>query len=34
MVIKERALAPTTPAGVKPGRYQPADTLLAFLERL
>jgi integrase/recombinase XerD len=32
MVIKERALARTTPAGVKPGRYQPAETLLAFLE--
>jgi integrase/recombinase XerD len=34
MAIKERALARTTPIGVKPGRYRPADTLLAFLERL
>jgi integrase/recombinase XerD len=32
--IKERALARTTPVGVKPGRYRPADGLLAFLERL
>jgi integrase/recombinase XerD len=34
MAIKERALARTTPVGVKPGRYRPADSLLAFLERL
>jgi integrase/recombinase XerD len=34
MAIKERALARTTPAGVKAGRYRPADTLLAFLEQL
>jgi integrase/recombinase XerD len=34
MAIKERALARTTPAGVKPGRYRPPDALLAFLERL
>ena len=34
MAIKERALARTTPPGVKPGRYRPADMLLAFLERL
>jgi integrase/recombinase XerD len=34
MTIKERALARTTPARVKPGRYRPADALLAFLERL
>jgi site-specific recombinase XerD len=34
MAIKERALARTTPAGVKPGRYRPADALLAFLEQL
>jgi site-specific recombinase XerD len=32
--IKERALALTTPASVKPGRYQPPDTVLAFLESL
>jgi integrase/recombinase XerD len=34
MAIKERALARTTPVGVKPGRYRPADALLAFLEGL
>jgi integrase/recombinase XerD len=34
MAIKERALARTTPVGIKPGRYRPADALLAFLERL
>ena len=34
MAIKERALARATPAGVKPGRYRPADALLAFLEKL
>jgi hypothetical protein len=34
MAIKERALARTTPVGVKPGRYGPADPLLAFLEAL
>jgi integrase/recombinase XerD len=34
MAIKERALARTTAAGVKPGRYRPGDALLAFLERL
>jgi integrase/recombinase XerD len=28
------ALARTTPAGIKPGRYRPADALLAFLEQL
>lgn len=32
--IKERALARTTPVTSKPGRYQPPDTLLAFLEGL
>jgi len=32
--IKERALAKTTPAGTTPGRYQPPDALLAFLEAL
>ena len=32
--IKERALARTTPADVSPGRYQPTDTILAFLEAL
>jgi site-specific recombinase XerD len=32
--IKERALARTTPVDVSPGRYQPTDTILAFLEAL
>jgi integrase/recombinase XerD len=32
--LKERALNRTTPLGVKPGRYQPPDHLLAFLEAL
>lgn len=32
--IKERALALVTPADVKPGRYKPPDTVLAFLETL
>ncbi len=32
--IKERALARTTPLHIKPGRYRPPDTLMAFLERL
>jgi site-specific recombinase XerD len=34
LAIKERALARTTPAGGKPGRYQPPDTVLAFLDAL
>jgi hypothetical protein len=34
MTQKERAIAKTTPPNVKPGRYQPPDTLLAFLEAL
>ncbi|MCA1698159.1 MAG: site-specific integrase [Actinobacteria bacterium] len=34
MAIKERALARTTPPNSTPGRYQPPDTLLAFLEGL
>jgi len=32
--LKERALAKTTPANMTPGRYQPHDKLLAFLEAL
>lgn len=32
--IKERALARTAPAGTRPGRYQPGDSLVAFLESL
>jgi site-specific recombinase XerD len=34
MTIKEKALARTTPTTSKPGRYQPRDQLLAFLESL
>ena len=34
LTIKERALARTAPASVPPGRYRPADPLLAFLEGL
>ena len=34
LAIKERALARTKPPTVKPGRYKPTDTLLAFLEAL
>lgn len=34
MTIKEKALALTTPATPRPGRYRPPDKLLAFLESL
>ena len=34
LVIKEKALARTTPPDGKPGRYRPPDPLLAFLEGL
>jgi integrase/recombinase XerD len=34
MAIKERALERTKPTHTKPGRYKPADTLIAFLETL
>jgi integrase/recombinase XerD len=34
LALKEQALARTTPAGTTPGRYQPPDALIAFLERL
>ena len=34
MTIKERALARTTPVTSPPGRFKPADSLLAFLEDL
>jgi integrase/recombinase XerD len=34
MTQKERAIARVTPPGTAPGRYQPADPLLAFLEGL
>jgi site-specific recombinase XerD len=34
LALKEQALAKTTPLGAKPGRYRPADPLLAFLKAL
>jgi site-specific recombinase XerD len=34
MSIKEKALALTTPAGTRPGRYRPPDKILAFLDSL
>jgi integrase/recombinase XerD len=34
LALKEKALARTKPPDAKPGRYQPPDTLLAFLEAL
>lgn len=34
MSHKERAIARVQPPGTKPGRYRPADSLLAFLEAL
>jgi integrase/recombinase XerD len=34
MTIKQRALDRTTPPKTKPGRYQPSDSVLAFLEAL
>jgi len=34
LVLKERALARTAPIGMAPGRYQPSDTIIAFLEGL
>lgn len=34
MTIKKKALALTTPVTAKPGRYQPADKILAFLDSL
>ena len=34
MRMKERALERTTPLGVKPGKFQPDDRLLVFLEGL
>lgn len=34
MAHKQRAIARVTPPNTKPGRYQPPDTLLAFLEAL
>jgi site-specific recombinase XerD len=34
LTLKEKALAKTTQPGARPGRYQPPDQLLAFLEAL
>ena len=34
MRLKEQALSRTQPLNVRPGRYRPNDTLLAFLESL
>ncbi len=34
ITIKEKALALTTPASARPGRYHPPDKTLAFLESL
>lgn len=34
MTLKERAIAATAPLHTKPGRYQPPDPILAFLEGL
>ncbi len=34
MTIKQRALDKMSPTSSPPGRYQPADSLLAFLENL
>jgi len=34
LTIKEKALALVTPTDVKPGRYKPSDSVLAFLEAL
>lgn len=34
LALKERALARTTPTDVRPGRYRPSDSLLAFLRSL
>lgn len=32
--LKERALARTAPIAATPGRYQPTDTIIAFLNNL
>ncbi len=34
LTLKERALDRTTPPDIQPGRFQPSDQLLAFLEAL
>jgi site-specific recombinase XerD len=34
LALKERALARTAPITATPGRYQPTDTIMAFLDNL
>jgi site-specific recombinase XerD len=34
LALKERAIARTAPQNATPGRYQPADDILAFLDGL
>ena len=34
LALKEKALARTSPSGLRPGRYRPDDALLQFLEAL
>ena len=34
LAMKEKAMAKTTPTGVRPGRYRPTDRVLAFLQAL
>ena len=34
LALKQQALARTTPTGTTPGRYQPPDAIIAFLESL
>jgi integrase/recombinase XerD len=34
LALKERAIARTAPQNTAPGRYQPADDVLAFLDGL
>jgi site-specific recombinase XerD len=34
LAIKQKALDRTTPPNAKPGRYQPTDLILAFLDAL
>ena len=34
LALKERALARTAPINATPGRYQPSDKIIAFLDSL
>ena len=34
LALKERAIARIAPLGTTPGRYQPPDAIMAFLEAL